>query len=116
MPDELRLWYYQTRSGRVPFREWLDSVADRIARAAVRNRLDRLQRGLFGDCKPVGGGVLELRVDVGAGYRAYVARAGERVVLLLCGGDKSTQSSDIRRARDYWSDYEKRTRAGGGAG
>jgi len=116
MPQELQLWYYQTRGGRAPFREWLDSVADRIARAAVRNRLDRLQRGLFGDCKPVGDGVFELRIDVGAGYRAYAARAGERAVLLLCGGDKSTQSSDIRRAKDYWSDYEKRTRTGGGAG
>jgi putative addiction module killer protein len=116
MVEELQLWYYQTPNGRAPFRGWVESLSDPTARAALRNRLARLQRGLLGDCKPVGEGVFELRIDVGPGYRAYIARVGERIVLLLCGGGKRAQSRDIRRAKDYWSDYEKRTRAGSGAG
>ena len=63
--------------------------------------------------EPVGEGVWELRIDTGPGYRVYYARSGKQVVLLLCGGDKRKQTADIKRAKDYWSDYVKRTRAGG---
>jgi len=108
--------HYQTRDRRVPFQEWLDSVTDPIVFAAIQKRLDRLERGLFGDCKSVGGGVLELRIDVGQGYRAYLARRGTTTVLLLCGGDKSTQKADIKRAKDYWKDHETRIRAAGSTG
>lgn len=72
-----------------------------------------MKRGLFGDCEPVGDGVWELRIDTGPGYRVYYARAGKQVVLLLCGGDKRRQKADIKRAKDYWEDYEKRTRTSG---
>ena len=64
----------------------------------------------------VGDGVLELRMDVGQGYRAYLARSGPIAVLLFCGGDKSTQKADIKRAKTYWKDHEKRTRAAGNTG
>lgn len=110
-PEPFQLLYYQTRDWRVPFREWIDSLADPVAYAAARKRLARLQRGLFGDCKPVGDGVLELRVDVGPGYRAYLKRAGSQVILLLCGGDKRTQTEDIKHAKAYWKDHQARTRA-----
>ena len=63
-----------------------------------------------------GDGVIELRIDVGQGYRAYFAHRGRTTVLLLCGGDKSTQKADIKRAKDYWKDYETRIRAASGTG
>ena len=112
----IQLLHYQTRDRRIPFQDWMDSITDPAAFAAIQNRLDRLERGLFGDCKSVGDGVLELRMDVGQGYRAYLARSGTIAVLLLCGGNKSTQRADIKRAKTYWKDHEKRTRAAGSAG
>ena len=115
MTESFELLYYQTRDGRVPYWEWLKAVRDAVARSAILSRMDRLQRGLLGDCEPVGEGVWELRIDVGPGYRVYFAQSGKRVVLMLCGGDKRKQSADINRAKDYWKDYEKRIRATGSA-
>ena len=80
------------------FRDWLADLRDAIAAKAVKRRLVRLQAGLFGDAKSVGGGVHELRIDHGPGYRVYFARRGDMVVLLLCGGDKASQARDIARA------------------
>ena len=109
-PDEWELRYYQTPGWRVPFRDWWDALNDPLAVSAIRERLDRLRRGLFGDCEPVGEGVLEFRIDLGPGYRGYFYRSGQTVMLLLCGGDKSTQGRDIARAKAYRRDHEKRTR------
>jgi putative addiction module killer protein len=67
-------------------------------------RLDRLEQGNFGDCKPVGEGVLELRVEFSPGYRVYFAENGPRIVLLLIGGDKSSQATNIKTAKNYWLD------------
>ena len=64
--------------------------------------------GIFGDIKPVGEGVLELREDIGPGYHVYLARHGATLVILLCGGDKRTQDADIKRAKEYWSDWKRR--------
>lgn len=114
--EPFELYHYQAADGRIPYREWLDTVTDPVAYAAVQTRTDRLQRGLFGDCEPVGEGVWELRIDTGPGYRVYYARSGKRVVLLLCGGDKRTQKADIKRAKEHRKDYEKRTRSGGRPG
>jgi putative addiction module killer protein len=111
--EPFELYHYQAQDGRIPYRAWLDTVRDPIAFAAVQARTDRLRRGLFGDCVPVGEGVWELRIDTGPGYRVYYARAGKQVVLLLCGGDKRKQKADIRNAKDYWRDYAKRTSTGG---
>lgn len=115
-PPQWQLRYYQTAAWRMPFREWQESLGDGRSREAIRNRLRRLQRGLFGDCEPVGEGVFEMRIDLGPGYRGYFCRAGKRVILLLCGGDKRTQGADIERAKKYRRDYEKRTGAGLGSG
>ncbi len=80
------------------FRIWLQNLADREATRRIAQRIARLRNGLFGDAKPVGEGVAELRVDYGPGYRVYFVRRGQLVVVLLCGGDKRSQSRDIRKA------------------
>lgn len=105
-PKELRI--YVTKDGREPFSEWLASLRDIRARAKIRVRLDRVSLGNIGDCHTVGEGVQELRIDYGPGYRIYFGQEGATIVLLLCGGDKSTQSRDIETAKRYWSEYRRR--------
>ena len=100
---------YVTADGRNPFRNWLHTLRDARARAKIRVRLNRVRLGNFGDAKPVGGGVSELVIPYGPGYRVYFARTGSTVVLLLCAGDKSTQGRDISTAKDYWLDYQRRS-------
>lgn len=80
------------------FFSWFDTLKDRRATAAIASRLKRVERGNLGDCKPVGHGVSEMRVDVGPGYRLYFCIKGNTIVLMLAGGDKSTQQSDIAAA------------------
>lgn len=79
-----------------------------MAQARIRVRLRQVQAGNFGDCDPVGAGVMELRVHVGARYRVYFGRHGKAVVLLLCGGDKSGQAADISRAKELWLEWKRR--------
>jgi putative addiction module killer protein len=85
------------------FDNWLASMADVSVRARIVLRIRRAGLGNFGDCKALGGGVSEMRIDEGPGYRVYFARAGTAVYLLLCGGDKSRQQMDIQRARALWA-------------
>ena len=99
--------YYQKENGIVPFLKWLYSIEDRITRAKIRIRLDRMSAGNLGDCRPVGDGVNEARIDYGPGYRIYFAFDGEKIVVVLCGGDKSSQGKDIRLAKEYWLDYKR---------
>ena len=82
------------------FDRWLGKLKDRRAAARVLIRINRLAAGNPGDVRPVGGGISELRIDYGPGYRVYYLREGDRLVLLLCGGDKSTQRADIATAYD----------------
>ncbi|MGH8673050.1 MAG: type II toxin-antitoxin system RelE/ParE family toxin [Burkholderiales bacterium] len=102
--------HYVTAAGVDVFAEWFAALADRQAQARIQARVDRIERGLFGDCEPVGEGVRELRIDWGPGYRVYYARAGDRIILLLCGGDKRKQQTDIRRAKEYWHEHQERTK------
>ncbi len=99
---------YQTAAGNVPLTEWLDHLRDPVNRARIAARLDRLQAGLLGDWKSIGGGIFELRIDVGPGFRVYFGQEGKTLVLLLCGGDKRTQAKDIENAHSYWKDYQGR--------
>jgi putative addiction module killer protein len=101
---------YLTRAGRIVFSEWFAELADASARARIRDRIDRLSQGNFGDSKSLGRGVYELRIPWGPGYRVYYAMIGQTCVLLLCGGDKRKQSTEIERAREYFQDYKERTR------
>jgi len=96
---------YQDRNGRIPIDEWINALRDSRARTRIQLRIDRLEFGLEGDWKSVGEGVRELRIPVGKGYRVYYAWSGEAFVLLLCGGDKSTQRKDILQAQSYWKEY-----------
>jgi putative addiction module killer protein len=100
---------YVTPSGKDLVGEWLGGLRDTRTQAKIAVRLARLAAGNFGDCKSLRQGVSELRIDWGPGYRVYYAMAGRMCVLLLCGGDKDRQSSDIERAIEYWEDYKKRT-------
>lgn len=104
----ITLLRYQGEDGREPFTEWLNAVRDRMAQARIRVRLRQVESGNLGDCAPVGEGVIELRVHVGAGYRVYCGRHGAAVVLLLCGGDKGSQPADIKKAKALWSDWKRR--------
>jgi putative addiction module killer protein len=80
------------------FAQWLDALRDIRARAKVQARIERLAAGNAGDAEPVGEGVSELRINYGPGYRVYVKRRGHEVIILLAGGDKSTQTTDIKTA------------------
>jgi putative addiction module killer protein len=102
---------YVTEDEDCPFECWLDALRDRQASARIKKRLDRVELGNLGDFKPVGEGVMELRIDFGPGYRVYFAQLGAIIILLLCGGDKSTQDQDILRAKQYWTDFQKRQNA-----
>ena len=88
----------------------VDALRDRAAGARIRIRLRRLEAGNLGDCEPVGEGVSELRVHVGGGYRVYFGRHGQTVIILLSGGDKSSQATDIKRARGLWAEWKQRQR------
>jgi putative addiction module killer protein len=91
------------------FRKWRAKLKDERARAFIASRLDRLAYGHAGDVAPVGEGISELRIHYGPGYRIYFLRRGNTVVILLCGGDKSTQARDIvaaKRLAGEWSDWD----------
>ncbi len=99
---------YQRVDGAVPLTDWLADLRDAGARAKLEIRFRRVSLGILGDIKPVGEGVLELREDIGPGYRVYIGRHGAALVILLCGGDKRSQDADIRRAKEYWLDWKRR--------
>ena len=96
----------ELENGAVPFDQWFESLADSRMQAAVDSRLARMRAGNFGDHKPVGGGVSELRIQIGPGLRVYFALHGTQVVVLLGGGDKRTQQLDIRRAQQLWKSFK----------
>lgn len=106
----LELIVYEREPGRRPYDEWFLSLRDKQAQARIMARIRLAQAGDLGDCKPVGDGVLELRIHVGAGYRVYCGRSGDTWVILLCGGDKATQQTDIGRAKAFWADWKRRQR------
>lgn len=99
---------YKTPNGKVPITDWILSMKDHTALKAVVRRISRLENGNFGDHKVCSDGVWELRIDVGPGYRIYYGLAGTKLILLLCGGDKRAQSSDIFHAVQYWHDWQRR--------
>jgi putative addiction module killer protein len=90
----------------------MDSLRDYEAKARILVRLDRVRLGNVGDHKPVGGGVYELRIPTGPGYRVYFGQDGQTLVIVLCGGSKATQRKDIAAAKAWWQDYRSRKNAG----
>lgn len=104
----VEIFRYQMANGHEPVTEWLQSLRDKRAQAEVRICLERIEAGNFGDCEPVGDGILELKEHLGAGYRVYFGRHGQSIVILLSGGSKKTQATDIKTAREYWADRKRR--------
>ena len=102
---------YVDRLGHTPFLKWLDELND-AAQARVALSLERLERGNFSSVKSVGAGVQELRVDFGPGYRVYFGWDGEQLVILLAGGSKKRQQSDIAKAKALWQEFKVRKREG----
>jgi len=100
--------YYLTETGEKPFKVWLDGLKDIVARQKIRIRLDRVRLGNLGKNRSVGEGVYELKVDCGPGYRVYYGLEKKTVVLLLIGGDKSSQRKDIIQAKNYWGNHKRR--------
>lgn len=79
--------------------KWLKSLKDRTAKAKILTRIERMEEGNFGDVEPIGNGLSELRIHQGKGYRLYFGNKNNEIILLLCGGDKSTQQDDIKKAK-----------------
>lgn len=100
---------YVRPDGSCPFRDWFDRLAPAVAAKVVTAKA-RLQNGI-GDVQPVGQGVSEFRIHSGPGYRVYFGQDGERLVVLLVGGDKGSQPSDIARAKELWTEYRRRRKA-----
>ena len=96
---------YQNENGAEPFTKWLFSLRDSQSRKRIEARISRLEQGNYGDVKPIGEGLSELRLFFGAGYRVYFGEQEDYIVVLLCGGDKSSQPKDIKDAKTYWKEY-----------
>jgi putative addiction module killer protein len=88
------------------FRDWLKNLRDGVAKARISQRIDRLAHGNPGQARSVGEGIIELKIDCGPGYRVYYVNKGRVLVIILCAGDKSTQQSDISKAKDIAAEIE----------
>lgn len=96
-------------NGTSPLEDWIKGIRDTQTRQRIQARLDRIERGNLGAYRNVGEGVSEFKLDFGAGYRIYFARTGGTLIILLVGGDKSTQDNDIKTARQLWKEYRDDT-------
>ena len=101
-PKQIRI--YETATRKRPFEKWMAGLLGQKIHGIILNRIDRVERGLLGDCHSVGQGVSEVVIDFGPGYRIYFGQDGDRIIL-LSGGTKRTQSRDIADAIKYWGDY-----------
>ncbi|MEE9452664.1 MAG: type II toxin-antitoxin system RelE/ParE family toxin [Gammaproteobacteria bacterium] len=99
---------YIAPTGKKPFVDWLESLKDKSIRYRIKERLDRVALGNLGDYKTIEKSVYEFRFDFGSGYRIYFGKQGNNIILLLCGGDKSSQKKDIKQAIAHWGNYLKR--------
>lgn len=106
--DVIEIELYETPTGKRPFEIWIKELKELNTRAKILTRLDRLRLGNFGDCKTLQEGVCELRIHYGPGIRIYYGKIGNKVILLLCGGDKNSQNKDILKAIEYFKDYQSR--------
>ena len=98
-----KITYYKDPRGRSPFLEWLEKLSDRVGRAKIKIRMDRLERGNLGDCRSVGQGIYEIKIHEGPGYRVYFGFLDPKIIVIFCGGSKQTQKKDIEKAKQYMS-------------
>ncbi len=99
--------YFVKADGRIPFKDWVKNC-DAKVRTIIYSRFTRLERGLLGDHKALGHKLYELRIHFGPGYRIYFGEDGPVMLLILCGGNKSSQNNDILKAQNFWADYHRR--------
>jgi putative addiction module killer protein len=99
------LEFYMTPEGKIPFKEWYESLKDKRAKLEVSRRLDRAVAGNSGDHKTLAEGLMEMRITYSPGYRIYYTETDERLIVLFCGGDKKSQSQDILKAKEYLANY-----------
>jgi putative addiction module killer protein len=104
----IKVEIYETVNGEAPFSDWLLRLKNVQAAARILLRLDRVKQGNLGDHKFIADGMLELRIDTGAGYRVYFGRVSDDRIIVLWAGDKSTQARDIEKALAFWMDYRSR--------
>lgn len=102
---EIRI--FKTKFGQLPYLEWFRSLKDQKSRQIIQARIDRLSLGNAGFTNTVGEGVQELKIPYGPGFRIYFALDGARIIILLSGGDKSSQYDDIKKAKAYWNEYKE---------
>ena len=102
-PKKLKI--YDAIKGKQPYLDWLKTLRDLSTIARIRARIDRIEDGILGNYRALGTGLFEFKFDFGSGYRIYFALDGNKIILLLMGGDKSSQRRDIEKARQYWTDY-----------
>lgn len=105
---EKEIKIYKAANDKTPFYDWLHELKDKTIRARIYRQIDRMSLGNYGDFKSVGEGVLEIRLHFGAGYRIYFTEIDNQLLLLLAGGDKSTQIKDIKLAQQYWHEFKSR--------
>jgi putative addiction module killer protein len=100
---------YAASDGKIPFQKWLDEIKDQKTKRTILLRIQRIRQGNFGDAKMLANsdGIRELRIDFGPGFRIYFSRVEEKIILLLIGGDKSTQWKDIEKAKVFLEDYKR---------
>ncbi|WP_404790577.1 type II toxin-antitoxin system RelE/ParE family toxin [Altericista sp. CCNU0014] len=103
--------FYADEDGNEPFQAWMDNLRDQQGKRRIISRLFRVQQGNYGDVKPIGDGLSELRIFFGPGYRVYFGEEAGNMVVVLCGGDKDSQSRDIEAAKVYWKEYKNREKA-----
>ncbi|NJM76586.1 MAG: type II toxin-antitoxin system RelE/ParE family toxin [Acaryochloridaceae cyanobacterium RU_4_10] len=103
--------FYADEDGNEPFQVWIDGLRDKQGQRLIIRRLFRIQQGNYGDVKPIGEGLSELRIFFGPGYRVYFGEEAENIVVILCGGDKDSQNRDIEDAKAYWKEYKNREKA-----
>lgn len=104
--DSKTVIVFRDQAGSEPLTDWLNRLRDPSTRRRILKRLLRLEHGHYGDVKPIGGGLSELRFFFGAGYRVYFGEDGATIVVLLCGGTEDSQRRDIQRAQSYWKEYQ----------
>ncbi len=103
----VKIKIYQDRNGREPFTQWLTKLNNKQIELRIKDRLLRIvEFNNFGDCKRIDEEIYEIRFHFGSGYRVYFVYQDEQIIILLCGGDKSSQKSDIKKAKKYLRDYE----------
>ena len=101
----IKVFAYVTSAGKCPYADWFDSL-DQEAAAKVQTAVERMEDGNFGDHKSVGAGVTERRLNIGPGYRIYYGRDGEKLVILVGGGTKKRQNTDVKTAQAIWAEYK----------